>query len=209
VPRVDKYTSPRSWALLEQRKVIQLLKNFSTFYGTLLDLFTVQQLRLEKNTNYEIPHYAVFSSLPSLHLSSVKIFSSTPCSQTPSVYVPQLMTKTKLHTHRNPKAKYYFIYLNFQVFRQQTRRRKVLNWMEARISEVHLLLISLVVKCWFVHKYPNFAAFSTHLDFINVARLLLNYYKNTNYISTRCASSKRTYYLESIHMEHSDVAVTP
>jgi hypothetical protein len=33
----------------------------------------------------------VFSNLLSLHLSSVQIFSSVPCSQTPSVYVPYLI----------------------------------------------------------------------------------------------------------------------
>jgi hypothetical protein len=35
-------------------------------------------------------------NLPSLHLSSIKIFSSVPCSQTPSVYVPPVLWETKL-----------------------------------------------------------------------------------------------------------------
>jgi hypothetical protein len=51
-------------------------------------------ITLAKNTSYEAPHYAVFSNILSLHLSSVKIFSPATCSQTPSAYVPPLMSDT-------------------------------------------------------------------------------------------------------------------
>jgi hypothetical protein len=36
------------------------------------------------------------------------IFSSAPCSQTPLVYVPPIMSKTKFRTHTGPQAKLYF-----------------------------------------------------------------------------------------------------
>jgi hypothetical protein len=36
-------------------------------------------------------YFSVFSNLLSLHLSSVQIFFSTPCSHTPSVYIPPLI----------------------------------------------------------------------------------------------------------------------
>ncbi|PNF41706.1 hypothetical protein B7P43_G03454 [Cryptotermes secundus] len=50
------------------------------------------------------PHFVVFSNLLSRHLSLVQIFS-TPCSQTPSVYVPPLMSETKFHTYTESQAK--------------------------------------------------------------------------------------------------------
>jgi hypothetical protein len=58
-----------------------------------------------KSTNYEAPRYTAFSTLPSLHRSLAQIFSSTPCSQTPSVYVPLLLSETMFHTHIEPRAK--------------------------------------------------------------------------------------------------------
>jgi hypothetical protein len=39
-----------------------------------------------KSTNYEAPPYTAFSTLLSLYPSLVQIFTSAPCSQTPSVY---------------------------------------------------------------------------------------------------------------------------
>jgi hypothetical protein len=50
---------------------------------------------LAKSTIYEAPHYAVFSNLLLLHLSSVQIFFSAPCSQTPSVNVFPTQKKLK------------------------------------------------------------------------------------------------------------------
>jgi hypothetical protein len=50
-------------------------------------------LYLANSTSYEAPNNAVFSTLLSLHLSSVQIYSSAPCLQTPSVYVPGIFTR--------------------------------------------------------------------------------------------------------------------
>jgi hypothetical protein len=63
---------------------------------------------LARSASYEAPHYAVFSSLPSLHLSSVQIFFSAPCSRTPSVCVPPLISEIKFHIRTKLQAELRF-----------------------------------------------------------------------------------------------------
>jgi hypothetical protein len=60
---------------------------------------------LVTSTSYEVPHYSVLFNLLSLHLPSVQIFSWTPCSQTPSVSVPPLISEITLYGHTEPQAK--------------------------------------------------------------------------------------------------------
>jgi hypothetical protein len=58
-----------------------------------------------KEKYYEVPYYAVFSIL-SLHLSSVPIFFSASCSQTPFLWSP--MSEIKFCTHIEPQEKLQF-----------------------------------------------------------------------------------------------------
>ncbi|PNF41439.1 hypothetical protein B7P43_G13779 [Cryptotermes secundus] len=75
-------------------------KAFRTFI-TIYSLFKSE--RLSANIKLTIAtHYAVFFNLLSLHSSSVQIFSSAPCSQTHSIYIPPLMPEIKFYTHTEP-----------------------------------------------------------------------------------------------------------
>jgi competence transcription factor ComK len=52
-------------------------------------------------------------------LSSTELVSKlVPCSQTPVVYVPPLMSEIKFPTHADQQPNYSLIYSNFYVFRQ-------------------------------------------------------------------------------------------
>jgi hypothetical protein len=55
--------------------------------------------RLYSESCWEAPRYAIFSIRPSPHPSSVQTSSPAPCSHTPSVYVPPLMSEMKFHTY--------------------------------------------------------------------------------------------------------------
>ena len=57
-----------------------------------------------RSTNHLSPRYAISSIPPLPRLSSVQIFSSTPCSQTPSASFPPAMSTTKFHTHTKQQA---------------------------------------------------------------------------------------------------------
>jgi hypothetical protein len=60
----------------------------------------------------------------------VQVFSSASCSQMSSVCVPSF---TPI---QNCRQNYSFVYSDFYIFRQQTRRQKVLDWMVASITRI-------------------------------------------------------------------------
>jgi hypothetical protein len=49
--------------------------------------------------------FTVFVALLPFRLFTVKTFSAAPCCQTPSVYIPPLMSETRMHTNTKPQAK--------------------------------------------------------------------------------------------------------
>ena len=65
-----------------------------------------------RSTNDLAPRYAVSSIPPLPRRFSVQIFSSTPCSQTPSASFPAAKSATEFHTHAKQQATFSSIYLN-------------------------------------------------------------------------------------------------
>jgi hypothetical protein len=59
---------------------------------------------LSKSTNHEALRSAIFSTLQSLHSSSIQTFTYAPCSQTFSVYVPPLISDFKFSSHTKQQA---------------------------------------------------------------------------------------------------------
>jgi hypothetical protein len=69
-----------------------------------------------KSTSYEPAHNAVFYNLLPLHPSLVQMFSSAPCSETPSVCVPPLMSETKVPHPYRTTDKIIFLYILIFMF---------------------------------------------------------------------------------------------
>jgi hypothetical protein len=105
-------------------------------YMYLFSLFMLHALPISSSLNwsfllysvkstYHEACYAILSTFPSLHPSSV---------QTPSVYVPPLMPETKFHTHTEPHTQ--FIVLNILIFTFLDSRQKVRDWMVTSITRI-------------------------------------------------------------------------
>jgi hypothetical protein len=115
----------------------------------LIDLIIV--IILAKSSSYEASHYAAFSNVPSPFPSLVQIFSSASCSQTLLVCVPPIRHQISHPYRTTVEYNLIYIYSNFYVFRQVTRRRKVLYWMVASISRIFSW-----IKFWSVTVVPRY-----------------------------------------------------
>jgi hypothetical protein len=74
-----------------------------------------------KSTNYEAPHYSVFSILLSLYLYDSNILLSTQFSDTLNLYSPLNVRDKVPHQYRITGKIVVLLCSNFYVFRQQTR----------------------------------------------------------------------------------------
>jgi hypothetical protein len=117
-------------------------------HATFLAHLILSSLYMTKTTSYEAPHYAVFFNFLSLHLSLDQIFSSAPCSQTSSVYIPHLMLETKIHTSTEPQ-----IILWFCIFYQKLIYKVLIPWRYQLLLKYILLPYRKIIFQRFKHKF--------------------------------------------------------
>jgi hypothetical protein len=80
-----------------------LLAPFTTFHNIILGLITITI----RNETYKLCIMYFFSSLLLLPPSWIKIYSSTPCSYTPPIYIPAWRWDTNFHTLTKQLVKLY------------------------------------------------------------------------------------------------------
>jgi hypothetical protein len=103
----------------------------------------------------------VFSNLPSLHLSSNQIFSSTPCSQASSVHDLPWCQRSSF-AHINEHSQNYSLYiLIFMFLDSRWEGKKVLEWMVESITLIQSPLNFLQNRVFVC--YSRSQAFSKHL----------------------------------------------
>jgi len=87
-----------------------------------------------KRISYEVPHYAVFFSLPQIPPSYVQIFSSALYSQTQQIYSSLSMRDQVLHPYKTAVEMMLLCVLIF--FREKEKSQKILSLIVASIHRI-------------------------------------------------------------------------
>jgi hypothetical protein len=95
---------------------------------------------MAKSTNYEAPHYVIFSNFLSLHRSYFQLVFSILCVQEPSIHTPPLCERQSFTHMQNNRQNYSFVYFNL-TFLGRRRKDKILytEWLQA-FPELNLLI---------------------------------------------------------------------
>jgi len=101
---------------------------------------------LAKRTSHEAPRYAVFCSLPPLPLSWVQIFSSAPCSQTPSIYIFNILDGSKSKSiHEEIKRR-----LNLWIACYSSFQNLLFSLLRSTYIKIRIYIKKSVFNCSFV-----------------------------------------------------------